>query len=72
MLNKTFLRDAAERATKTALQSALATFGVDQAGVAELGLGPTLVAAALGFGASVLTSLASRARGDKNTASALK
>lgn len=72
MFSANFLKDAVERATKTAAQAALAVFGVGATELAEVNLGGTLLAAGLGFVASLLTSVASKGSGDSETASLVK
>lgn len=72
MFSKSFLKDAFERAVKSAAQFAVVAFGADTVNVIGVdGLG-ILGAAGAGFVVSFLTSVASSRVGDPDSASAAK
>jgi hypothetical protein len=68
---KRFIKDTAERAVKTAAQTAIAIIGVS-ATIGEVDWRYTVSAVALATVLSVLTSIASKPINDSNSASVLK
>lgn len=64
-----FVKDTLERALKTAAQAALAGLGGDQLSLYDINPGTVLGLAGAAALVSVLTSLASRQVGDKDSAS---
>ena len=64
-----FLRDAAERAVKTAVQAAFAAFVVPVTDLYSLAAWKGALITAIAAGVSVLTSILSRGSGDEDTAS---
>jgi hypothetical protein len=69
MFSKSFLKDAVERAVKTAAQFAVVAFGADTVNVLNVDLLGVVGAAGAGLVISFLTSVASSRVGDTDTAS---
>jgi len=72
MFSKVFLKDALERAVKSAAQFAVAAFGADTVNVLDVSAVGVLGAAAAGLVLSFLTSVASGRVGDTDSASLSK
>ena len=72
MFSKSFLKDAMERAVKSAAQFAVVAFGADTVNVISVDLLGVVGAAGAGFVISFLTSVASSRVGDSDTASVSK
>lgn len=69
MFSKSFLKDAVERAVKSAAQFAVVAFGADTVNVIGIDFLGVVGAAGAGFVVSFLTSVASSRVGDSDTAS---
>jgi hypothetical protein len=69
MFSSSFLKDAMERAVKTAAQFAVVAFGADTVNVIGVDFLGVVGAAGAGFVVSFLTSVASSRVGDSETAS---
>lgn len=68
-MSLTFLKDAAERAVKTALQAAFAAFVVPVTDLYSLAAWKGALITAVAAGVSVLTSILSKGVADEDTAS---
>jgi len=72
MFSKSFVKDAFERAVKSAAQFAVVAFGADTVNVISVDLLGVAGAAGAGFVISFLTSVASARVGDSDSASLTK